>query len=314
VVATYSTANVPSDQRAKFVQAVADDCYGSFFHWQPRDSDAFTLNMAVRHFGDIMLVRHRSSDFNQVNPGHAPHRLKRRYVLHAAVAGTQTVVFDGRPLTLDAGDFALLDTSRRCLREQIGAAETIAFAIPERALRRHVLNVDALVGQRLTSRDALCSAATAMLRSISDLDDMRGSGHVGGRMVLALLDLLDILAERGAPPDGSESGRRTARVAEARRYVDAHLADPDLSVTTIAAAMGVSTRYLRIVFAEQNASLPDYIRGRRLAMCRAQLLSPHSTHRSITEIAFASGFNDLSHFCRVFRDAYGVSARDCRRR
>lgn len=313
MVSTYSTANVPSDQRARFVQAVADDCYGSFFHWRPRDSDAFSLNMAVRHFGDVMLARHRSSDFSQVNPGHAARRLKRRYVLHAAVAGTQTIVFDGRPLVLDAGDFALLDTSRSCLREQIGPAETIAFAIPERSLRRHVPNVDDLVGRRLSGRDDLCSAATALLRSISALDDARESAQVGDRMVLTVLDLLGMIAERGAPLSRAGGARRAARAAQARHYVDVHLANPDLSVATVAAALDVSPRYLHMVFAEEDASLPDYIRGRRLAACRAELESPASLHRSIGEIAYGWGFNDLSHFCRLFRKAYGMSARDCRR-
>jgi len=33
----------------------------------------------------------------------------------------------------------------------------------------------------------------------------------------------------------------------------------------------------------------------------AKLLSdPHATHRTVTDIAFACGFNDSSHFGRVF--------------
>jgi AraC-like DNA-binding protein len=35
-------------------------------------------------------------------------------------------------------------------------------------------------------------------------------------------------------------------------------------------------------------------------------------HRHVSEIAFAWGFNDLSHFGRVFREHYGMPPRDWR--
>jgi len=35
-------------------------------------------------------------------------------------------------------------------------------------------------------------------------------------------------------------------------------------------------------------------------------------HRHVSEIAFAWGFNDLSHFGRVFREHFGMSPRDFR--
>lgn len=313
MVATYSTANVPSNQRARFVQSIADDCYGSFFHWEPRDNESFSLNMAVRHFGDIMITRHQSADFTQLNRGQVARWLKRRYVLHAAVNSRHTLVFDGKPLVLEGGDFTLLDTSRGCVREQVGPAETIAFSIPEELLRRHVPNLDVLIGQHFSGKDSLCSAAAAMLRSASELDDVCTSESVGRRMTKTILDLLSILAESRAGSSNAGSKQRSARAAAARRYVDDHLADPDLSVATVARALDVSTRYLHMIFAHEQQSLPDYIRSARLAACSTQLLSPAFRDRSISEIAYNCGFNDLSHFCRLFRNTYGMSARAYRK-
>lgn len=314
MVSTYTTANIPSNQRARFVQSIADDCYGSFFHWEPTNSDSFSLNMAVRHFGDVMIARHQSEDFTQVNQGQAARWLKRRYVVHAAVNSSQTIVFDGKPVVLNSGDFTLLDTSRRCVREQMGPAETIAFAVPEDLLRRRVPNVDDLIGQTFSSNDSLCSAAAAILRSTSELGDFCSSETVGKRMTNTLLDLLGILAESRVGTSKGGSKHRAVRAAAARRYVEDHLADPDLSVTTVAEALEVSTRYLHMIFAREEQSLLDYIRSARLAACSAQLLSPASHDRSISEIAYSWGFNDLSHFCRLFRSVYGMSARDYRKK
>jgi len=39
---------------------------------------------------------------------------------------------------------------------------------------------------------------------------------------------------------------------------------------------------------------------------------PVLAHRHVSEIAFAWGFNDLSHFGRVFREHFGMSPRDFR--
>lgn len=52
--------------------------------------------------------------------------------------------------------------------------------------------------------------------------------------------------------------------------------------------------------------------AQRLERCKRDLASPTHAHRHIGEIAFAWGFNDLSHFGRVFRDHYGLSPRDWR--
>ena len=41
----------------------------------------------------------------------------------------------------------------------------------------------------------------------------------------------------------------------------------------------------------------------------ADLASPLHSHRTITEIAFAWGFNNSAHFNRLFKERYGLSAR-----
>jgi transcriptional regulator GlxA family with amidase domain len=53
--------------------------------------------------------------------------------------------------------------------------------------------------------------------------------------------------------------------------------------------------------------------ARRLARCRAALDEPGQTHRSISDIAFAWGFSDMTHFGRRFTAAYGVLPREIRR-
>ena len=80
----------------------------------------------------------------------------------------------------------------------------------------------------------------------------------------------------------------------------------------VAVAIGVSERYLRDLFAREGMSLGRYIWTSRLERCRAALSDPSQAHRAISEIAFAWGFNDMSHFSHYFRERVGVSPREYR--
>jgi AraC-like DNA-binding protein len=55
-----------------------------------------------------------------------------------------------------------------------------------------------------------------------------------------------------------------------------------------------------------------YILERRLARAAERLGAAHEA--SITEIAFELGFNDSAYFARAFRQRFGVSPREWRRR
>jgi AraC-like DNA-binding protein len=103
------------------------------------------------------------------------------------------------------------------------------------------------------------------------------------------------------------------RLRQIQVYIDMHLADPDLSPKRIAAANRISLRYLYKLFLHAKCAVNEWIRERRLARCAEALVSPAQANRNIAEIAYAWGFNDLSHFNRMFKRRFGVSPRGYRR-
>ena len=58
------------------------------------------------------------------------------------------------------------------------------------------------------------------------------------------------------------------------------------------------------------APSPGWLRGH--AVLALLQRAARAQRRHIGEIAFAWGFNDLSHFGRVFREHFGMSPRDWR--
>ena len=96
--------------------------------------------------------------------------------------------------------------------------------------------------------------------------------------------------------------------------VRARLRDPTLTVTSIAAELKVSSSTVHRTWSAEACSLADWIWGQRLdAACR-DLCDPGLAGRSVSEIAFSSGFSDAAHFSRAFRVRFGRSPREVRPR
>lgn len=122
----------------------------------------------------------------------------------------------------------------------------------------------------------------------------------------------------GANSDAAEQARRgglrAARLKAAKDFIDAHLLDPDLSDRTVAAHLGVSDRYVRMLFASEGSSCKSYIDGQRLARAYAIISNPVWAGQKIIEIAYRCGFNDITTFNRQFRARYGMTPSDARSR
>ena len=108
---------------------------------------------------------------------------------------------------------------------------------------------------------------------------------------------------------GVIAARRGDRI---RAFAAEHLCDPGLSVNTIASSFGVAASTIHRSFSDQACSLNVWIWNERLNRARADLGDPAMRGRTITEIAFAWGFNDSGHFSRAFRRRFGCRPRDIR--
>ncbi len=89
-------------------------------------------------------------------------------------------------------------------------------------------------------------------------------------------------------------------------YVHLHLHDPDLNIGKISAALKCSKRYVHMSFEGEDVSISKYIWHARLERCRKELETARVTGKSVTAIAFSWGFCSSSHFCRLFKERYGV--------
>ncbi len=81
--------------------------------------------------------------------------------------------------------------------------------------------------------------------------------------------------------------------------------DKQLTLTDMAQAAGMSPKYFCYFFKEMTGKTPvEYLKGFRIEKASRKLLN---TDASVTDIAFACGFNDLSYFIKTFKSVKNVS-------
>jgi AraC family transcriptional regulator, positive regulator of tynA and feaB len=82
----------------------------------------------------------------------------------------------------------------------------------------------------------------------------------------------------------------------------------------IARDVGVSSRTLARIFAEHNETVMRRVFDERVRQAARLLAAPAAAHRSVTDIAVACGFNDVSHFGRAFAHRMQMAPSQWRRR
>lgn len=110
----------------------------------------------------------------------------------------------------------------------------------------------------------------------------------------------------GAHPDVQQQGRRAAaaaKLASAVDHIGRSFTDPNLSVAAVARQMNISPRYLQELL--ERSGSPFTARVNELRLKRAFALLTRFPDQSVSEVAIKSGFSNVSHFNRLFRQRFG---------
>ncbi len=221
-----------------------------------------------------------------------------------ASGGAMHVSQGGRETLLGTGQATLLrnfEPWRVALGRQVNY---IAMLIPCEAFE--LMNaVDTLVGKRLPS-----SAALNLLRSyVSSLyaANDRPDNELARIASAHLTELMRLAVTEGAQraEEAEFENIRDARLRVAVDMIARRHCEPDLSEEQIAAAQGISARYLQKLFERRGITFSGYVNELRLNTAFAALCKPEAKSRKVTDVALSCGFHDLSYFNRLFRRRFG---------
>jgi AraC family transcriptional activator of tynA and feaB len=236
------------------------------------------------------------------------------FLLGLQLEGSVTLIQDGREATLQPGDFALLDAQRAYTSHYSRHWRRLFIKIPHRALKARLAPTSQLTARAVRHGSGVGGILSDYVRLLPPrIGSLQGIERE--RIGEQLLDLiaLALSAQRGSDEAPSLSSARAVALLQLRTVIEARLHDPSLDPEAAAAAAGISVRYANSLLANEGQSLQRLIVSRRLERCRTALADARQAHRSVSEIAYAWGFSDQSHFTRRFRAAYGCSPSDFRK-
>jgi AraC-like DNA-binding protein len=102
-------------------------------------------------------------------------------------------------------------------------------------------------------------------------------------------------------------GLRAVRLKAVLTILEKRFAEPDFSAHKLAAAAGLSERYVNELLYEAGASFTMRLTELRLRQAADRLTRAGGGGGRISDIAFDCGFNDLSYFNRCFRRRFGLT-------
>jgi AraC-like DNA-binding protein len=312
-VETYSTANVPRATRAAYWNSV----YASrlaHVTFNPIDPADFEAELRMGSIGPLGVARITSKPTDiERNRAHISRGGARLFSFLLLARGSGVFEHCGHATALSPGDFTLCDNAAPHRLHSVDTSELIVLRVTPETMREHLPNPEMWCGMRLPADSMFASAAGNMVRDICRRVDAGVPDRYAHTVAANLLDVL--ATSMGVTFDVPGSATSVvARRIQAQRHVEMHLRDPELAPPAVARALHISPRYLRMLFEGERESIACYILRRRLEECARALANPLQQGRTITEIAFANGFNSAAHFTRTFREQYGTTPSGFRRR
>lgn len=269
--------------------------------------DGFSALMQRVSFPECQIVSVRSSPAQVIGQGDYSSNMLNLQVQHA---GRSLNRVRGRMCDLDEGDFLLYDPSDETHHEYDRQVEFLFVRLPVSKIEERLPHLRQAVGLKKSGRAGPGALFSNFLRAAwreFDDGDQGAWIHAVDDVIWSMLDL----AYASERPEAGDRQTGDSRRRALFQVIADNLCDPDLSVHHIAQALGVSVRYVQMMFAQMATTPSAYIQNQRLDLAGARLLR-EGVRCSITGVAFDVGFNDLSSFCRAFRRRFHVSPREYR--
>jgi len=201
-----------------------------------------------------------------------------------------------------------------------GPTHVVTIQFPKETLDYHILKKKIFLPIRQLCADAFRGIVFSkqtqevLQNKILELPALQGIGSA-----LAFFDILNTMATApetrfllGDNPEANTAIResKSRRINYAISYIQDHFAE-EISLSDVAGTAGMSESAFSHFFKRRtNRNFIDYLNDIRTG--HASKLLYETTH-TVSEICYASGFNNISNFNRIFKRKKGVTPSEYRR-
>lgn len=230
------------------------------------------------------------------------------------VKGEVVASYRGREQVLHQNDAILFSCCEAGDYGWRNPTEIIFLRMQRAALEPLASNLQDVTGRLVSSQTdmlRLLIRYVATLFSSGDFAMTPGADRVVANHVCDLVGL-SLGASRDSAARTVGRGRHAARLRIIKADILRNLERTDLSIARLSAAHHLSPRAVQRLFESEGTTLSAFVLERRLQRAHRFLSDDRFADRSISSIAFESGFGELSYFNRSFRKRFAASPSEVR--
>lgn len=222
--------------------------------------------------------------------------------------GSMEVGQNHRACELRAGDMCLVDERFPFFLQGPVTSEIVFLRMP----RQTVLGRHPYLEHRTAGLFQADDPGSMLLRDTL-MQTVRSAPQMREEQRASVLSAMVQLLGAATAPRGAALDDVGWRVRAALAHIELNLADGDLDAEQVARAQSISRRRLdQVLLRASGLSVTGQIWRRRLEVAAADLVDPRYASHSVSQIAFATGFEDAAHFSRAFKAKFGHAPRDWR--
>lgn len=307
-----STDSLPRRERAQFWADLVSRHVTPIQIEPAREVHALRGEIQARALAQIGIARVSGQGVHAVHTGaHVAAAKGHVYAACVHLDGETRITRKSETIGLCPGDIFITDSRHEFRLDLDRPWRHLLLTLPSEYLDGRVARPEALAGAVLRG----CPLARLWAAHLTAGFALAGELSPSAAALFARhsIELLtQLLEERRCNDETTSGASRAAIFTSACHLITVRFADPQLTPATIARAIGISSRTLARIFAANDTTFMRRLFDERVRQAARLLASPHCAHRSITEIALACGFNDPTHFGRVFAARLHMSPRQWR--
>ena len=211
----------------------------------------------------------------------------------------------GRMVRMRAGDISLLDLGY-ALETRTDTSSTLSLVVPRDVMFSFVRPEQLRPGGTISGACVLGEILGHHFQSV-----WRGLHAASAAEAETLSNaLIGAVAGAFAGQKSAQAPERDPSSTHALEaicdYIERHLSSNELTTAHLCRRFACSRAQLYRLF-QPLSGVAAYIRQARLRRCYRELRELKASSRNIVEVAMRWGFNSQSHFCRLFRQSFGIT-------